>query len=230
MKITLIAIHTERSPQAVPLACAFLKEALLAEVRLKDRVEVEIAEFFLDDPVDRCAETVAQGSPDLIAFSVYVWSREHAVAIAGALRSRLPAAVICAGGAEPTADPAGLLDSGMFHFLVRGEGEGPFLQSVRLLIEGRLPKGVPGVVLTGEAPGPLPPPAKDQQLEAVYRQYVDARRACNLPVDNVTREKLAEAINRQKPALMDKYRCKDVDFIVVIEGGKPSLKARPKNS
>jgi len=75
-----------------------------------------------------------------------------------------------------------------------------------------------------------PPPAKDQQLETVYRQYIDARLACNLPIDNVTREKLAEAINRQKPALMDKYRCKDVDFIVVIEGGKPSLKARPKNS
>lgn len=74
------------------------------------------------------------------------------------------------------------------------------------------------------------PPAQDAQLEAVYRQYLDARRACNLPVDNVTREKLAEAINRQKPALMDKYRCKDVDFVVVIEGGKPSLKARPKNS
>jgi len=168
MKITLIAIHTERSPQAVPLACAFLKEALLAEVRLKDRVEVEIAEFFLDDPVDRCAETVAQGSPDLIAFSVYVWSREHAVAMAGALGRRLPAAVICAGGAEPTANPAGLLDSGMFHFLVRGEGEGPFLQSVRLLLEGKMPQGVPGVVLQGEAPGALPAPVELRAIPSPY--------------------------------------------------------------
>ncbi|ACH37123.1 hypothetical protein Gbem_0092 [Citrifermentans bemidjiense Bem] len=70
----------------------------------------------------------------------------------------------------------------------------------------------------------------DSQLENVYQQYIDARRACNLPVENVTREKVAEAISRQKPALMEKYRCKDVDFVVVIEGGKPSLKARPKNS
>ena len=73
-------------------------------------------------------------------------------------------------------------------------------------------------------------PAHDPQLETVYQQYIDARRACNLPVENVTREKVAEAIGRQKPALMEKYRCKDVDFVVVIEGGKPSLKARPKNS
>ena len=77
---------------------------------------------------------------------------------------------------------------------------------------------------------PPPPPAKDQQLETVYRQYIDARLACNLPIDNVTREKLAEAINRQKPALIQKYGCRDVDFVVVIEGGKPSLKARPKTT
>lgn len=74
------------------------------------------------------------------------------------------------------------------------------------------------------------PPRQDNQLEDVYQQYVSARQACNLPVENVTREKIAEAINRQKPALMEKYRCKDVDFVVVIEGGKPALKARPRNS
>lgn len=73
-------------------------------------------------------------------------------------------------------------------------------------------------------------PPQDAQIENVYQQYVSARRACNLPVENVTREKLAEAINRQKPALMEKYRCRDVEFVVVIEGGKPSLKARPKNA
>lgn len=77
---------------------------------------------------------------------------------------------------------------------------------------------------------PQPPAPQDKQLDNIYQQYINARIACNLPVENVTREKLAEAINRQKPALMQKYRCKDVDFVVVIEGGKPSLKARPKNS
>lgn len=74
------------------------------------------------------------------------------------------------------------------------------------------------------------PPPQDAQLENIYQQYVSARRACNLPVESVSREKLAEAINRQKPALMEKYRCRDVEFVVVIEGGKPSLKARPKNA
>ncbi|HBA87387.1 MAG TPA: hypothetical protein DCZ75_05165 [Geobacter sp.] len=71
-------------------------------------------------------------------------------------------------------------------------------------------------------------PEHDPQLENIYQQYVKARIACNLPVEQVTREKVAQAISRQKPALMEKYRCKDVDFVVVIEEGKPALKARPK--
>lgn len=75
-----------------------------------------------------------------------------------------------------------------------------------------------------------PPPGHEAQIETVFLQYVNARLACNLPVENVTREKVAEAINRQKPALMQKYGCRDVEFVVVIEGGKPSLKARPKTT
>ncbi|WP_224984198.1 MXAN_5187 C-terminal domain-containing protein [Geomonas agri] len=75
-----------------------------------------------------------------------------------------------------------------------------------------------------------PPASQDSQIESVFQQYVNARLACNLPVENVTKEKVAEAINRQKPVLMQKYGCRDVDFVVVIEGGKPTLKARPKTT
>jgi len=168
MKITLVAVHPHRSPQAVPLACAFLKEALLADAGLRDAVVVEVAEFFLDEPAASCAETIAKGAPDLVAFSVYVWSRDHALLIAKELRPRLPAATLCAGGAEPTANPAGLLDSGLFHFLIRGEGEAPFLRAVRLALTGVAPCGVPGVVMPGEVPGPLPPPADLESIPSPY--------------------------------------------------------------
>ena len=178
MKITLVAIHPQRSPQAVPLACAFLKEALGADPGLSEAVSVAIAEFFLDDPAARCAELIAKGAPDLVAFSVYVWSREHALEIARQLRLTLPAATLCAGGAEPTANPAGLLDSGLFHFLVRGEGEGPFLQAVRLALAGAAPRGVPGVVLPGERPGSLPPPA---ELAAIPSPYLSGQLDPSIP-------------------------------------------------
>ena len=131
MKIALVSIHPCRSPQAVPLACAFLKEVLLADPEISGSLQVELCDFFLeDDPAD-CARDVAGLRPDLVAFSVYVWSSDHALAIAAGLRLSCPSLVLCAGGAEPTANPARLLGAGVFDFLIRGEGEIPFLQAVR---------------------------------------------------------------------------------------------------
>ena len=168
MKITLVAIHPHRSPQAVPLACAFLKEALLADPRLDGLLRIEIAEFFLEDAPEECVDRILATAPDLVAFSVYVWSRDHALAMAGELFRRAPALTLCAGGAEPTANPAGLLDSGLFNFLIRGEGEVPLAEAVRLALRGVSPKGVPGVLLPGEVPGPLPAPVELESIPSPY--------------------------------------------------------------
>jgi len=168
MNITLVAIHPHRSPQAVPLACAFLKEALLADLQLAPELRVEIAEFFLEDAPAACAEAILKTSPDLVAFSIYVWSRDHAVAVAAELARSNASLAICAGGAEPTANPAGLLDSGLFRFLIRGEGELPLLQSIRHLAAGTVPIGVPGVMFPGETPGPLPAPAELDSIPSPY--------------------------------------------------------------
>ncbi|TGU74476.1 radical SAM protein [Geomonas terrae] len=171
MKIALIAIHPYPSPQAVPLACAFLREALLSDVTLAGRVDTEILEFFTDDDPAACARTVASRAPDLVAFSIYVWSRECALAMAVALRPLLPAALFCAGGAEPTANPDGLLD-GAFDFVVRGEGETALPQAVRRLLEGAQPDGIPGVLLPGASSAPLPSPA---DLETIPSPYLSGR-------------------------------------------------------
>jgi radical SAM superfamily enzyme YgiQ (UPF0313 family) len=168
MNIALVSIHPHRSPQAVPLACAFLKEALLADPRLAGAVRAEILDFYLQDAPDLCVQRILETEPDLVAFSVYVWSREHALAVAAELRRRAPSLIICAGGAEPTANPGGLLDSGLFQFLIRGEGEGPFVQAVYLANKGLTPAGVPGVVLPGESPGPLPAPVEIDSIPSPY--------------------------------------------------------------
>ncbi|WP_224958773.1 B12-binding domain-containing radical SAM protein [Geomonas subterranea] len=172
MKITLVAIHPHPSPQAVPLACAFLQEALLSDHALHGMVHTGIAEFFLHDDAARCARDIAARAPDLVAFSVYVWSRDHAVAVARELRSLLPGLVLCAGGAEPTANPAGLLDEGVFDFLVRGEGEAPLVQAVRLLRAGGNPAGVPGIVVPGGGAAAMPPPL---ELDTVPSPYLSGR-------------------------------------------------------
>ncbi|MBJ6798980.1 B12-binding domain-containing radical SAM protein [Geomonas propionica] len=178
MNISLIAIHPHPSPQAVPLACAFLQEALLADQTLRGSLQTTIAEFFLENDAAQCAREIARSAPDLVAFSIYVWSRDHAVAMARELRALLPGAVLCAGGAEPTANPAGLLDEGVFDFLVRGEGEATLVQAVRVISAGGQPSGLPGIVAPGETAGTLPPP---MELDAVPSPYLSGRLDPTIP-------------------------------------------------
>ena len=168
MNITLVAIHPERSPQAVPLACAFLQEALQSDAELAGSLTLRIDEFFLGDEPRACAEAILATAPDLVAFSVYVWSRDHALAVAGELRAAAPGLTLCGGGAEPTANPAGLLDTGSFDFLIRGEGEGPFREAVRLATRGLSPAGVPGVLFPGDAPGALAAPLDLETIPSPY--------------------------------------------------------------
>ena len=79
---------------------------------------------------------------------------------------------------------------------------------------------------------PISAPAKElpeeSYLERLYQEYLSARRACNLPVHGVSREKIASAIERQRPAIVNAHRFCEVEYVVVIEEGKPRIKARPK--
>ncbi len=83
------------------------------------------------------------------------------------------------------------------------------------------------------AEGALRPPAghyekhPDNHLEIVYQSYLEARRSCNLPTDQINREAMFSLINKQRAALISRHQCADVEFRVVIEDGAPRLKARP---
>lgn len=65
----------------------------------------------------------------------------------------------------------------------------------------------------------------NEDLDGVYRQYLDARRSCNLPVENISREKLLEGIEKKKPLLAQKLGSDDLVYRVVIQNGSPKIKA-----
>ena len=69
---------------------------------------------------------------------------------------------------------------------------------------------------------------QDNELDNVYNQFLEARKACSMSTNNVSREAIAAALEKQKPAIMSKYGCKSVEFKVVVENGQPKIKARPK--
>lgn len=75
----------------------------------------------------------------------------------------------------------------------------------------------------------------DPELERIYQELLEARKKCNLPVSSVSREQLAATLDRQRPELRQKLGTDNIRFRVVIEGGKPKIKAgsaadKPRNS
>ena len=65
----------------------------------------------------------------------------------------------------------------------------------------------------------------DAELDRLVQEFREARKACNLPVDKITRELLSEIIEKQKPMLAARLGTENLAFRVVIEDGKPKLKA-----
>jgi len=81
--------------------------------------------------------------------------------------------------------------------------------------------------------GTLRPPTdlhekkQENDVEIVFQHYLEARRKCNLPTDNISRDTMFSVIEKQRETLRSKHHCSDVEFRVVIENGAPKLKARP---
>ena len=65
-------------------------------------------------------------------------------------------------------------------------------------------------------------------LDSVYGAYIAARQKTG-EATNIPKDKLAQVIAQQTAAIKEKYKCKDVEFKVAIEGGKTKLKAVPRN-
>lgn len=165
MHINLVAIHPCPSPQAVPLANAFLK-SFVRETSL----EVSLFDFFIGQNTAGNAALLASNAPRAIGFSLYVWNRDACREIARELRTLLPSALLFAGGPEATADPAGVLEEGILDFVIAGEGETPFAELCQRLLAGRELSGIPGVIFPGAAHCPPPSPISD--LDRIPSPYL----------------------------------------------------------
>jgi len=144
MRITLVAVHPYPSPQAVPLANACL-QSYLAAVAPDCTVEIDRADFFLQQENSSCVAEIVKHVPVAVGFSLYVWNRGKCSELADQLRRCLPGIIIFAGGPEATADPAGVLSGTSFDFLISGEGEGPFAAVCTRLAEGADVSDIPGI-------------------------------------------------------------------------------------
>ncbi|WP_298438266.1 radical SAM protein [Geobacter sp.] len=167
MRVVLVAIHSAPSPQAVPLANAFLKAYLATDEELATTLSVELCDFFAGDDPGEVARAIARHSPDVVGFSLYLWNRSAADRVAALLRGMAPGIVLFAGGPEATADPEGLLASSPYDFLILGEGEIPFLETMAQLRRGAMPRGVGGTAFRQDGAIVLTPPRSVQLLDTL---------------------------------------------------------------
>lgn len=69
------------------------------------------------------------------------------------------------------------------------------------------------------------PGSTTADLDRIVHEFREARKACNLPADKITRDLVSATIEKQRPILAAKLGTENFTFRVVIEDGKPKLKA-----
>lgn len=168
MRIVLVAIHTYPSPQAIPLANAFLKSYLA-----DDALDCQLLDFFAGQDAASCAAGIIAQQPTLVGLSMYVWNRAQCHEIACELARCLPGVTIFAGGPEVTADPDGVLQDFPYAFLIVGEGEQPFAQVCARLAVGQEVVGIPGVAVMTDNGLALTPPAPLDDLDKIPSPYLN---------------------------------------------------------
>ncbi len=103
---------------------------------------------------------------------------------------------------------------------------------IRLIEEGKYSRDRFKMARHLAEDAPLPPSQyherpQQNDAEIVFQNYLEARKKCNLPTDNISRDTMFTIIEKQREALRNKHNCSEVEFRVVIEDGAPKLKARP---
>jgi hypothetical protein len=71
------------------------------------------------------------------------------------------------------------------------------------------------------------PTISDANLRRLYDTYLVAKKRCGESTAGMSFDSIASRIRAQVPELMQKHKAKNIEFKVVIKGGKAILKAVP---
>ncbi|MBI1912507.1 MAG: hypothetical protein HYS21_10975 [Deltaproteobacteria bacterium] len=68
------------------------------------------------------------------------------------------------------------------------------------------------------------------ELQEVYKKYIEARKECHEPTEGISFETLAKTINETKKKVESLYKTTDVELKVFIKDGKAKLAITPKKT
>jgi hypothetical protein len=101
-----------------------------------------------------------------------------------------------------------------------------FKAKLRMRHDEEAPAGKPAARLA-VAPAGGPPQIPEEKLRRLYDTFMVARKRCGEATDGISYDSVASRIRAQVPQLMEKHKAKNIEFKVVIKGGKAVLKAVP---
>ncbi|MCF6334803.1 MAG: radical SAM protein [Spirochaetales bacterium] len=161
-KTVLVSCHIKDSPQAIPLAASILK----SYQPYKQEVDVILEDFYLNNSPEKAAALILNHNPDSVGLSVYIWNRKFFTKTAEIIKSKNKNIIVFAGGADITALAETLVNNSNFDYLIKGEGELPFVQLLEYFIgkeNHSPPKIIPEAYLHDL--GKIPSPYLNQTIE-----------------------------------------------------------------
>jgi len=144
MKILLTTLHAKYIHNSLALPC-------LAAFGSDLDAEFVIREYTVHEPKQNVVASLLTESPDVIAFSVYLWNRHQTFELIDLLATINPKLKIVIGGPEVSFDGPELFASHPgLTALVRGEGEKPLHGLITAWSAGKEPDGVGRLIWRSE--------------------------------------------------------------------------------
>jgi len=168
MRIVLATLHSKyiHASLALPYLAVFCSDLECA---------IEIREYTIHEPKESILAQLLAGSPDVIAFSVYLWNRRETLELVDALAVARPQLRIVLGGPEVSFAPLSLFrEHPGLTALIRGEGELPLHGLLDAWLNNTKPDGVARLAWRdGEQliAGPEGPPL--EELDAIPSPFAN---------------------------------------------------------
>ena len=170
----------------VPLAAGALKVAteIHGLTSGPHGLEVEVLPPGLtDDLGDRMlAEHIAEGAPEFVGMSLYLWNVERSLHVAREVKRLSPSTLVIIGGPEVTSSPDFVSDAQGYDIAVTGEAEDRFARLMQLLLE-KQDLGVLAGVATRQPDGSMSPFGAEPQPDFALSTYPSPYVAGSLEVE-----------------------------------------------
>lgn len=113
-------------------------------------INLDIAEFTINQKTDSMLKEIYKKKPDFIGFSCYIWNIEFVLKLAGEVKRVLPDVTIWLGGPEVSYDAVNVIaDNDFVDGVMIGEGEITFSRVIKAYEKGDDVSQIPGVAVRG---------------------------------------------------------------------------------